>query len=114
MTIDTILLTIAIIEIFPLTMMVINRVIALVKFIDKVLWRCVDDIEYRNRIASILFFFADMGPNISSFSVIAIFITTEEHLSTLTVIFFLGIIMKEAFRIGKNKFYKAIEDRRSS
>jgi len=85
----------------------------LIEVKEKVLRRCVDDRIYRNKIASMLFFFADMGPSISSFSIIALFITTEENVFSLTIIFFCGIFMKEIFRGFKNKFYGAI-DKRSS
>jgi hypothetical protein len=80
---------------------------------EKVLQRCTYDVKYRNRIASILFFFADMGPNVSSFSVIALFITTEEKWGILVIVFFFGILMKELFRELKNKFYGEIEKRSS-
>lgn len=80
---------------------------------EKILQRCVDDTVYRNRIASYLFFFSDMGPSVSSFSVIALFITTEENVVALTFVFICGIIMKEVFRGFKNKFYEAINKRSS-
>jgi hypothetical protein len=80
---------------------------------ERVIHRCTYDTKYRNRIASFLFFFADMGPNVSSFSVIALFITTDENVIVLTFVFICGIIMKEVFREFKNKFYKAIEKRSS-
>lgn len=80
---------------------------------DKVLTQCASDIKYKNRIASIIFFFSDMGPNVSSFSIIALFITSEENGLILTVIFFAGIIMKEMSREFKNIFYSEIEKRSS-
>ena len=80
---------------------------------DKVLTRCANDVKYKNRIASIIFFFSDMGPNVSSFSIIALFITSEENGLILTVIFFAGIIIKEMSREFKNIFYSEIEKRSS-
>lgn len=111
------LTTIIIVEVPPFLYMLQAGGRALLKKLlikkEEVLQRCVDDIKYRNRIASMLFFFADMGPNVSSFSVIALFITTEENWGVLLIVFFFGIIMKELFRELKNKFYGEI-DRRSS
>ena len=80
---------------------------------ERVLQRCTYDTKYRNRIASFIFFFSDMGPSVSSFSVIALFITTDENVIALTFVFVCGIIMKEIFREFKNKFYVAIEKRSS-
>jgi hypothetical protein len=54
-----------------------------------------------------------MGPNVSSFSIIALFITSEENGLILTVIFFAGIIIKEMSREFKNIFYSEIEKRSS-
>ena len=62
---------------------------------DFILQRCADDVEYRNKIASYIFFFQDMGPNISSFSIISIFISDRENITALIIIFFIGIMMKE-------------------
>lgn len=80
---------------------------------DKVLTRCANDVKYKNRIASVIFFFSDMGPNVSSFSIIALFITSEENGLILTVIFFAGIMIKEMSREFKNIFYSEIEKRSS-
>ncbi|WP_294963387.1 hypothetical protein [Sulfurimonas sp.] len=106
-----------IIEMFPIFYMfkalslIMIRKIFITK--EKILQRCTHDRKYRNRVASFLFFFADMGPNVSSFSVIAIFITTKENVWILIIVFLCGIIMKEIFREFKNKFYEAIEQRNS-
>lgn len=112
-----ILFILLLIEIIPLVYIAFKLIFVISDIIyckkETILNRCVYDKEYRNKIASMLFFFADMGPNISSFSVIALFITTEEKWNILTVIFFFGIIMKELFRKLKNKFYGEIEKRSS-
>lgn len=106
---------IVLIELFPIyfTFNAILEIIlkAFVKKTNKVLDRCVVDKNYQNNVASIIFFFADMGPNISSFSVIAIFITTTENILILTIVFFVGIIVKEGSRFIKNKFYSEIAKR---
>ena len=93
---------------YSLFMLIMNK---LRKKYNKILDRCVADIEYRNKIASYIFFFQDMGPNISSFSVISIFITDRENITALLIIFFIGIIMKEKSRKLKNLFYREIEKR---
>jgi hypothetical protein len=80
---------------------------------DKVLTRSAHDVRYKNRIASMIFFFADMGPNVSSFSIIALFITSNENSFVLTVIFFVGIMIKEMSREFKHIFYSEIEKRSS-
>ncbi len=78
---------------------------------NKILDRCAVDLAYRNKIASCIFFFQDMGPNISSFSVISLFITDKENVSALIIIFFVGIIIKEESRKIKNLFYDEIDKR---
>lgn len=102
-------------ELFPLVFTLIEIAKRLISWQmnkwDKVLTRCVGDTKYKNRIASQLFFFADMGPSISSFSAITIFTTTDENVKTLTWIFFLGIIVKELGRTLKNMFYAGIDKR---
>lgn len=106
-----ILLIVLAVELVPLLVMMRAVFIAIVESVDKMIDRCVDDVKYRNNIASIMFFFSDMGPNVSSFSVIALFITSDENWLILSVIFFFGIIMKEVFRRLKNIFYEEIQKR---
>lgn len=107
--------TILTIEMFPIFFMFLWLLDAVVrktkKKVNKILERSAKDKAYQNNVASVIFFFADMGPNISSFSVIAIFITTGENIVILTVVFFLGIIVKEGSRKLKNKFYSEINKR---
>jgi hypothetical protein len=76
-----------------------------------ILDKCANDVQYRNKVASYIFFFQDMGPNISSFSIISIFITDRENTAVLLVIFFIGIIIKEESRKLKNLFYDEIAKR---
>jgi len=108
-------LTIALIELFPAIFMLITASRLLYRRfllqMDKVLERCSYDKKYQNNVASIIFFFADMGPNVSSFSIIAIFITSSENVFVLTIIFFVGIIIKEGSRYIKNQFYSEIARR---
>ena len=115
--INIIILIVALMEAFAIYHMIIDAIELLLnkieKMWDKVLTKSAENIEYRNNVASVIFFFSDMGPNVSSFSVIALFITSEENGLILTVIFFAGIIMKEMSRRFKNLFYSEI-DKRSS
>ncbi|PCI30134.1 MAG: hypothetical protein COB67_02285 [SAR324 cluster bacterium] len=114
---NIILITVALVEVIPFGYMMYIMLIKLVKgltnTVNKVLDRCVHDIPYRNNIASALFFFQDMGPNISSFSIIAMFISSEENYVTLTIVFIVGIIIKELSRKLKNAFYNEINVRSS-
>lgn len=66
---------------------------------------------HENNVASYLFFFQDMGPNISSFSVIALFISSKEDTKALILVFFAGIMIKEISRKMKNAFYSDIRRR---
>ena len=78
---------------------------------DEILKRCADDVKFRNKLASYIFFFQDMGPSISSFSIISLFTTERNNITALLVIFFVGIIMKEKSRKLKNLFYEEIDKR---
>jgi hypothetical protein len=77
---------------------------------DAFIQKCADDIEYRNRFASKIFFFQDMGPSIASFSVISLIINQESAVS-LIIVFIIGYNMKEYSRRFKNAFYRKIEER---
>lgn len=103
------------IELFPLFFMMVSIkdiiMEQVAKKIDKILMRCVYDEEYRNDTASLIFFFVEMGPSISSFSAIALFTTTKENFVILTIIFFFGIIVKQRSRRVKNRFYSEIKKR---
>lgn len=77
---------------------------------NKFMQKCVNDIEYRNRFASKIFFFQDMGPSIASFSVISLVIDQSNAL-LLLIVFLIGYNMKEQSRRFKNIFYKKIEER---
>lgn len=106
-----ILIIFAIIEVIAIGYALFGVYEIIVKKYNNILDRCVRDIEYRNKLASYIFFFQDMGPNISSFSIISIFITDRENIVALIIIFFLGIIMKEQSRKFKHLFYGEIDKR---
>jgi len=112
-----ILIVVAMVEVVQVMYMIYKMfflfITALEDRYNKVLDRCAEDIVYRNNIASTIFFFQDMGPNISSFSVIALIISSEEKYTALTAVFFAGIMMKEMSRKLKNKFYSEIDARSS-
>lgn len=111
-TIILILMVIEIIAIFCMLYTGIKKGIVLLRNLkEKTLQRCVKDIKFRNRIATQFFFFSEMGPNVSSFSVVALLVSSEEKTWVLTIVFIFGIIMKDSFRVLKNKFYRAIDER---
>lgn len=113
---NIILYVLIVIETIALTHMIIEfaKVLqkAIRKKINRVMNRCVHDKDYRNDIASCLFFFQDMGPNISSFSIIALLISSEENNCALLIVFFVGIMVKRISRRMKNSFYADIEKRK--
>jgi hypothetical protein len=117
MEMNTLLWTLLIVEIFPAIYMVCKGIEVILDALEekynKILDRCAYDADYRNDVASVIFFFQDMGPNISSFSVIALLISSEEKYTILTVVFFTGIIMKQLSRKLKKLFYSEIEMRSS-
>ena len=78
---------------------------------DKFMQKCVDDIEYRNRFASKIYFFQDMGPSISAFSFISIFTSQKEAIVALIIVFLIGYNMKEQSRRFKNIFYNKVKER---
>lgn len=78
---------------------------------NKFMQKCVDNIEYRNKFASKIYFFQDMGPSISAFSFISIFTSQREAVVALIIVFLIGYNMKEQSRRFKNIFYKKVEER---
>ena len=68
------------------------------------------DIETRNNILSCLYFFMDMGPNVSSISVIAVVIVPKDVTNIqLIIVFFMGIMMKRIGRVFKSLFYRKLD-----
>lgn len=67
------------------------------------------NIETRNNILSCLYFVMDMGPNVSSVSVIAVVIVPKDVSSLqLIIVFILGIMLKRVGRIFKSLFYRKL------
>ena len=62
------------------------------------------DKKLRNDIYSCIYFLRDMGPNVSAYSVVAIFITTQDSINQLFGVFLAGIAIKRIGRRLANKF----------
>lgn len=113
-----VLVVLILLEIFPLIFM--GKALLYMLFnlllvkMNYTLNKAAKDKDYQNDVASIIFFFSDMGPSISSFSIIAIFITNNENWFVLTIIFFVGIIIKQRSRTIKKWYYSEIEERKLS
>ena len=106
------------IEAFPVYVTVMHL---LKIYIDRTIKKCVHNKTMENKVASKLYFFKDLGPNTASFSVVTLIVDIgkddELKPSTvfmLTIIFFVGIMLKEKSRKYTNLFYKRLEELRSS
>ena len=110
---------IAAIEMPPVIIM-LRRILKLL--IDRRIESCVDSKEKENNTASILYFLKDLGPNTASFSIVTLIVeygknNNEDNTPAiwiLTIVFFVGIILKEKSRKYTNLFYKRLEDKRRS
>lgn len=110
---------IAAIEMFPV-MFMLREILKLL--IDRRLESCVDNKEKENNTASILYFLKDLGPNTASFSIVTLIVEygkndNEENTPAiwiLTIVFFVGIMLKEKSRKYTNLFYKRLEEKRKT
>jgi len=110
---------IAAIEIFPAVIM-LREILKLL--IDKRIESCVNNKIKENNTASILYFLKDLGPNTASFSIVTLIVeygknNNEDNTPAiwiLTIVFFVGIMLKEKSRKYINLFYKRLEDKRRS
>lgn len=84
----------------------------LVDSIENVLVKSSRSITTRNNILSILYFFRDIGPNVSSVSIVALFLTPSGTSGQLTALFFLGIIIKEIARKSANIFCEKVQNKK--
>lgn len=66
--------------------------------------------QFENDILSVFYFITEMGPNVSSFAVIALFITSNETFISLIVVFIVGIMMKHFGRKIRNKFMDKVRE----
>jgi hypothetical protein len=86
---------------------------------NRVLDRCIADPEYKNDIASYLYFFKDLGPSTSAFTIVTLITDAGYNKLTvvtiviLTIVFIVGIIIKAKSRRLIKKFYKEIAKRSS-
>jgi hypothetical protein len=108
---------IAAVEFFPVLVMLRETFVLLA---EKTVESCVDNKSRENNVASILYFFKDLGPNTASFSVVTLIVDMgkDDGLQTLTVwiltiVFFVGIMLKEKSRKYINIFYRMLEQKRS-
>ncbi len=113
----TILFWITIVEFFPVLVMLREIFVLLA---EKTVESCVDNKSKENNVASMLYFFKDLGPNTASFSVVTLIVDMgkDDGLQTstvwmLTIVFFVGIILKEKSRKYINIFYRMLEQKRS-
>lgn len=84
----------------------------LVYWLEVLIEKSAKNSTLRNNILSILYFLREIGPNVSSFSIVALVVTNGETTFQLTVLFILGIILKEISRVATAKFCKLVELKR--
>ncbi|WP_152184439.1 hypothetical protein [Sulfurimonas indica] len=112
-----ILFWLIVVEAFPLLLMLRNGLALLA---EKTVDSCVDNAERERNVASILYFFKDLGPNTASFSIVTLIVDmgSDDGFQTatvwiLTIVFFVGIILKEKSRRYINIFYETLKEKRS-
>jgi len=105
------------VEAFPLIFMT-RKALALLA--EKTIDSCIDNRSKENNVASILYFFKDLGPNTASFSIVTLIVDmgNDDGFQTstvwiLTIVFFVGIILKEKSRRYINIFYETLKEKRS-
>lgn len=64
--------------------------------------------KLEDTIASHLYFIGDMGPSVSSVSVVALFVSTEASVVKLVALFVFGFILKYVSRKMRDSFYRVI------
>ena len=106
-----------VVELFPMAMLF---KMLFVTIAEKTIESCIDNKLRENRVASILYFFKDLGPNTASFSIVTLIVDMGKDdglkastVWVLTIVFFVGIILKEKSRKYINIFYKILEAKRS-
>jgi len=89
----------------------VRKIKTITKRRNSLFWRKVaSDKRLENTIASQFYFVAEMGPSISSVSVVAFFVTTDASVSKLTIMFIFGIGVRYFARRLKNSFYLLMDD----
>ncbi len=72
--------------------------------------RAKEDVKYRNDVASCIYFTMELGPSISSVSVVALLLNDDTMTNyQLLFLFVCGIILKRFGRRAKSFFYDKIE-----
>lgn len=112
-----ILFWIVVVEAFPLILMSKRGLVLLA---EKTVESCVNDVARERNVASILYFFKDLGPNTASFSIVTLIVDMGNddgfQIATvwiLAIVFFVGIIPKEKSRRYINIFYETLKEKRS-
>lgn len=70
--------------------------------------KIANDKNLEDTVVSHLYFVADMGPSVSSVSIVALFVATDASVTKLTVMFIFGILMKYVARKLIKSFYRII------
>jgi flagellar biosynthesis protein FlhB len=96
-----IIIILTILCVYWLIIKVIGHIIHL---LDLLIEKSSKNDNVKNNVLSILYFFKDMGPNVSSFAIIAMVVASNESAFQLTLVFILGIILKEISRTLTKKF----------
>jgi len=106
-----------IVEAFPFLIMIRK---ALELLAEKTIESCINNDTRERNVASILYFFKDLGPNTASFSIVTLIVDmgNDDGLQTetvwiLTIVFFVGIILKEKSRRYINIFYETLKEKRN-
>lgn len=85
-----------------------------VELIESILLKSSKSERTKNYVLSILYFFKDTAPNVSSVSIVALIITPSGTTFQLIALFFLGIIIKETARLLIFKFCNKVQNLKDS
>ena len=72
--------------------------------------KIANDKNLEDTVVSHLYFIADMGPSVSSVSIVALFVATDASVTKLIAMFIFGILMKYIARKSIKSFYKIIRE----
>jgi len=86
----------------------------LVEMIGSIILKSSKSDSTKNYVLSILYFFKDTAPNVSSVSIVALVITPNGTTFQLIALFFLGIIIKEIARLLISKFCEKVQNLKDS
>jgi len=101
--------TIALLPIMAALYMFLALIFNLYKtFVSNVAMKVATDKHLEDTIASHFYFIKDMGPSVSSVSIVAFFVSTDASLTKLVIMFFVGVLMKYFARRFLRIFYRNI------